>query len=130
MHALHRLRELHLIADQMRRYPSAFGFALSAVDFYLDSPLEIVIVGAPDPRLDELEQSLWQRYVPNRVVAICRAAFDQAALVIPLFAGRNTLDSLPTAFVCQANTCHEPATTAEDLLRQIVPATLPGEPKA
>src|SRR5205809_4701325 len=29
---------LRLIANQIRRYPSAFGFALAAVDFYLDSP--------------------------------------------------------------------------------------------
>src|SRR5215510_7539979 len=36
---------LRLIADHIRRYPSAFGFALSSLDFYLSSPVEVAIVG-------------------------------------------------------------------------------------
>jgi uncharacterized protein len=115
---------LRLIADQLRRYPSAFGLALCAVDFYLASPLEIVIVGSPGARLSELIRTVWQRYIPNRVVALCRGGHEQAASVIRLFVGRNTLESQPTAFVCQASTCKEPATSAEDLLTQIVPAPL------
>ncbi len=115
---------LRLIAEQLRRYPSAFGLALCAVDFYLASPLEIVIVGSPGARLNELIRTVWQRYIPNRVLALCRGAHDQAASVIPVFVGRNTLESQPTVFVCQASTCKEPATSAEDLLRQIVPAAL------
>src|SRR6267143_6468096 len=58
---------LRLMADQIRRYPSAFGFALGALDFYLDSPLEVVIVGSAEPLLDELLRVLWRTYLPNRV---------------------------------------------------------------
>jgi len=112
---------LRLMADQIRRYPSAFGFALSALDFYLDSPLEVVVVGSSDPRLDELLRTVWQTYLPNRVIALCRKDHDQAAAVVPLFTGRNTLASQPTAFVCQANTCQQPVTTAADLLGQLLP---------
>ena len=112
---------LRLMADQIRRYPSAFGFALSALDFYLDSPLEVVVVGSNDPRLDELLRTVWQTYLPNRVIALCRKDHDQAAAVVPLFTGRNTLASQPTAFVCQANTCQQPVTTAADLLGQLLP---------
>jgi len=111
---------LRLVADQIRRYPSAFGFALSALDFYLDSPLEIVIVGSPGEPLDKLLRTVWQTYLPNRVIAFCRKDHDQAALVVPLFAGRNTLATQPTAFVCQANTCQQPVTTPEDLLNQLL----------
>jgi uncharacterized protein YyaL (SSP411 family) len=110
---------LRLSADQIRRYPSAFGFALSAVDFYLDSPLEVVIVGSPDPRLDALLRPVWQTYLPNRVVALCRKEHEQAEALIPLFTGRNTLASQPTAFVCRANTCQKPANTPDDLLKQL-----------
>jgi len=112
---------LRLMADQIRRYPSAFGFALSALDFYLDSPLEVVVVGSNDPRLDELLRTVWQTYLPNRVIALCRKDHDQAAAVIPLFTGRNALATQPTAFVCQANTCQQPVTTAADLLGQLLP---------
>ena len=37
---------LRLIADQVKRYPSAFGWGLCAFDFYLSSPKEIAIVGS------------------------------------------------------------------------------------
>jgi uncharacterized protein YyaL (SSP411 family) len=115
---------LRLMADQIRRYPSAFGFALSAVDCYLDSPLEVVIVGSPDPRLDDLLRTVWQTYLPNRVIALCRKEHEQAAAVVPLFSGRNTLASQPTAFVCRASTCQKPAQTPDDLLKQLAPGNL------
>jgi uncharacterized protein YyaL (SSP411 family) len=117
---------LRLIGDQIRRYPSAFGFALSTVDFYLDSPLEIVIVGARGPRLDELISTVWQTFIPNRVLAICSEEHDRAASLIPLFIERNTLDSQPTAFVCQSSTCKEPVTTVSALRKQLLAANPPG----
>lgn len=114
---------LRLIADQIRRYPSAFGFALGALDFYLDSPLEVVIVGSAEPLLDDLFRVLWQTYLPNRVIALCTQDHDQAATVVPLLIGRNTLATQPTAFVCQANACQTPVHTPEDLLTQLTPLT-------
>ncbi len=110
---------LHLMADQIRRYPSAFGFALGAVDFYLSSPLEVVIVGSPDPRLADLLRAVWQTYLPNRVIALCPRQHEDAEALIPLFIGRNTLASDPTAFVCRANTCQQPAVTPDVLLEQL-----------
>ena len=121
---------LRLMADQIQMYPSALGFALSALDFYLDSPLEVVLVGSPEPALDELLRSLWQTYLPNRVIALCKKNHDQAAALAPLFIGRDTLATQPTAFVCQANACQKPATNSDDLLSQLVQsnslAPLPG----
>jgi uncharacterized protein YyaL (SSP411 family) len=117
---------LRLIADQIRRYPSAFGFALTALDFYLDSPLEVVLVGSPEPRLDDLLRTVWQTYLPNRVIALCRQDHEKATDVVPLFIGRNTLSTQPTAYVCQANTCQSPVTTADDLQKQLGPP----EPRA
>jgi uncharacterized protein YyaL (SSP411 family) len=112
---------LRLMADQIRRYPSAFGFALSALDFYLDSPLEVVIVGSSGPRMDELLRTVWTTYVPNRVIATCHQDYEPAAALVPLFAGRDTLATEPTAFVCRANTCQLPVNTAADLLNQLIP---------
>ena len=111
---------LRLIADQIRRYPSAFGFALCAVDFYLGSPLEVVIVGSDAPELDELLRTFWQTFVPNRVIALCRRDYEQAAALVPLFTGRNTLAKQPTAFVCQSNTCQTPVTASDELRKQLV----------
>jgi hypothetical protein len=113
---------LRLMTDQIRRYPSAFGFALGALDFYLATPLEVVVVGSPGPKLDDLQRTLWRTYLPNRVVSICTANFEQAAARVPLLVDRNTLASQPTVFVCQANTCQMPVHTPDDLLKQLGPS--------
>ena len=113
---------LRLLADQIGRYPSAFGFALTALDFYLDVPLEIAIVGDPaDSRLSELLRVVWQTYVPNRVIALCTEDHKKAAKVLPLLRQRDTLVLQPTAFVCEAYTCRTPAHSADELSPQLSP---------
>ncbi|MDX6288651.1 MAG: uncharacterized protein QOH42_450 [Blastocatellia bacterium] len=113
---------LRLLADQIRRYHSAFGFALSALDFYLGTPLEVVIVGSPNAQLDELRRTVWQTYLPNRVIAMCDKDHQRAAALVSLFLGRDTLALEPTAFVCRANTCQRPVTNPDDLLSQLTAA--------
>ncbi len=116
----HATTVLRLMANGIRRYPSAFGFALTALDFYLSSPLEIAIVGdTADGRLKDLRRTLWATYLPNRIIALCTGDFDRAASQIPLLADRNTLQTQPTAFVCQHYTCQAPATTAQQFASQL-----------
>ena len=111
---------LRLMANQIRRYPSAFGFALCTLDFYLDSPLEIAIVGAAsDSRLDELVRTVWQTYLPNRVVALGTESHPEAAALVPLLRERNTLNDQPTAFVCEAYTCQTPVHSPDELVKQL-----------
>ena len=111
---------LRLMANQIRRYPSAFGFALCTLDFYLDSPLEIAIVGAAsDSRLDELVRTVWQTYLPNRVVALGTESHPEAAALVPLLRERNTLNDQPTAFVCEAYTCQTPVHSPAELVKQL-----------
>ncbi len=111
---------LRLMADQVRRYPSAFGFALTALDFYLSSPLEVAIVGnSTDKRLEGLIQAFWRPYLPNRVLTLCTTSFDEAASRISLLEGRNTLETEPTAFVCEGYACKTPALSADELAIQL-----------
>jgi uncharacterized protein YyaL (SSP411 family) len=112
---------LRLLADQLRRYPSAFGFALQALDFYLNAPVEIAIVGDPDDgRLAELVRVVGQTYIPNRVIALCTEGFEKAAVVVPLLRDRDSLATQPTAFVCEGYTCKTPVHAADELLRQLM----------
>jgi len=117
---------LRLVADQIQRFPSAFGLALTALDFYLASPLEIAIVGRPsDPRFSELYQSLWRTYLPNRVIALCTDSYERAAALVPLFNGRNALQTQPTAYVCKDHTCRSPAFSSSELAREMRAAASP-----
>jgi len=111
---------LRLLADQVRRHPSAFGLALTAIDFYLGTPVEVAVVGRQsDARLPELLRAIWQTYLPNRVIALCTEQLGEAARLIPLLLDRDTLASEPTAFVCQNYTCQTPAHTGAALGEQL-----------
>jgi uncharacterized protein YyaL (SSP411 family) len=106
---------LRLLADQIRRYPSAFSWALCALDFYLSTAKEIVIVG---PDTDEFVRAAWQHYLPNRVMCCCAGDCEEAQDVLPLFQGR-----LPAAqgaaYVCEGYTCQSPARSPAELIEQL-----------
>src|SRR5215216_5323388 len=101
---------LREIADQARRYPSGFGYALSAVDFLLSTPKEVAIIGNTPFDIQPMLGEVWNRYLPNKVVA---ASFGVE--LIPLLEGRTPIDDLPTAYVCEHYTCKQPVTDVSEL---------------
>jgi len=105
---------LREIADPARRYPSGFGYALSAVDFLLSTPKEVAIVGNTPLDIQPMLGEVWRRYLPNKVVA---ASFGVE--VIPLLEGRTPLNGLPTAYVCEHYTCKQPVTEVSELREQL-----------
>jgi uncharacterized protein YyaL (SSP411 family) len=111
---------LRLTANGMLRYPSGFGRVLCALDFHLDIPKEIALIGAADsPQTISLAREIWSRYLPNKVVAQAESRDDAAASQIPLLQGRLELDGRPTAYVCEHFTCKTPVNTATDLAAQL-----------
>ncbi len=106
---------LRLLAPQIRRYPQAFGKALSALEFYLGSAKEIVIVGEKG---NDLEKALWQQYLPGKVVVLSNNLQNDFDL-IPLLRERKMIEGKPTAFVCEMRVCQKPVTTVEDLMNQL-----------
>ena len=110
---------LRLIAESLRRYPSGFGRALCALDFYLGTPKEIVIVGDPkSPKTRLLLREVWKPYLPNKVVAQAAHGDSRSTEVIPLLRDRGLLNNSPTAYVCEHFTCSEPVADAEKLASQ------------
>src|ERR1041385_728028 len=111
---------LRLIADQIRRYPSAFGFALTALDFYLASPVEIALVANDRASLfGDLWRAVWSVYLPNRVIALAVADTGEVGKNIPLLLDRRPIDSRSTAFVCQRYVCQAPTHSPDVLLAQL-----------
>ncbi|HKP38661.1 MAG TPA: thioredoxin domain-containing protein [Pyrinomonadaceae bacterium] len=108
------------LADQIRRYPSAFSWALCGLDFYLSKPKEIAIVAlGVSPDLLELFHAAWQEYLPNRVIALSHVDLEAAAQVVPLLAGKQPTEGHPTAFVCETYTCQAPVNTTSELRKQL-----------
>jgi uncharacterized protein YyaL (SSP411 family) len=110
------LREM---GDQVRRYPSGFGYALSAVDFLLSTPKEVAIVGKDLADIRPLLAETWRRYIPNKVVAPGVSDDREAVQTTPLLANRPLLNTLPTAYVCEHFACKQPVTDVTELSAQL-----------
>jgi uncharacterized protein len=107
------------LADAARRYPSGFGYALSAIDFLLSSPKEIALVGREDAEIKPLLEEVWRNYLPNKVVAHAPLSENEAVQSLPLLQNRPLSDDQATAYVCQHYTCKQPVTTPEALKAQL-----------
>jgi uncharacterized protein YyaL (SSP411 family) len=119
--AVRMFRSLH---DSIGRYPSAFGRLLCALDFHLAFELvksrEIAIVTGPEETgARELLREVWQRYMPNKVVAQMIEGDEKAARLVPLLSGRSTINGQATAYVCEHYTCKQPVTTPTGLAAQL-----------
>lgn len=111
---------LRTMRPVMSKYPSAFGYLLSALDFYLSEPKEIAIVADPDSHeARSFVTEIYSRYLPNKVVALREPADERATELIKLLADRKTVDGKPTVYVCRNYTCLAPATTVEELTARL-----------
>ncbi|HMG34784.1 MAG TPA: thioredoxin domain-containing protein [Blastocatellia bacterium] len=116
-HAVEILRATRAIVS---RYPSAFGYLLCALDFYLSEPKEIAIVGEPDSHeVRLLREQIYGRFLPNKVVAGAGDNTPEAADIVRLLADRKRVGGAATAYVCRNNVCLEPATSPEELSVQL-----------
>ena len=113
------------MADQLRRYPSGFGYALSAVDFLLSTPKEIALVGKNPADFSALLAEAWRPYLPNKVVAPGIVDQPEAAKVIPLLENRPLINDLATAYVCEHYTCQQPVNEVTALSEQLSSSTKP-----
>jgi uncharacterized protein len=105
---------LQEVSDSVRRYPSGFGYALSALDFLLSTPKEVAIVGNTASDIYSLLREVWRRYLPNKVVA---PGFEVSNL--PLLENRPLLNGMPTAYVCEHYTCKRPVNDVAALSDQL-----------
>jgi uncharacterized protein YyaL (SSP411 family) len=109
-----------LVRDASERHPSAFGRLLSALDFHLASPKEIVIVGdANDAATRALAREVWGRYLPNKVVAQTAGGEAEGAEIVPLLRERSMIGGRPTAYVCENYACLRPVSDPAELAAQL-----------
>ncbi|MEP7048805.1 MAG: aldo/keto reductase [Pseudomonadota bacterium] len=118
-------RALRAYGKLVERSPRSFATSLGVVDFLLQSPVELVLVGSPgEPGYEALRKALGERYLPNAIFA--HADPGQAELAgLPLTQGKSLHNGKAALYVCQNFTCAAPLTDAADIeraLAQSVPA--------
>jgi uncharacterized protein YyaL (SSP411 family) len=92
---------LRLVAGPMSRVPSAFGWALVALDLELAPPRELAIAGPPGADIARAALAQWD---PRAVVAF--GPSDS----VPLLAGKELVDGKPAVYVCERFACRAPVT--------------------
>jgi uncharacterized protein len=111
---------LEELAGGMEKVPSAFGRLLCALDFSTSEPREVAVVGDPDATdTKALVQTVYEGYLPNKVVAGRGPDDDEAGGLIPLLAQRPARDGQATAYVCVHYACQTPTTDPEELSAQL-----------
>jgi hypothetical protein len=128
LHAITGKDEYHQRAEKvLRSYYKAmesqpFGFAhlLCALDFYLQKPKEIVVVGERDaPDTGALVRAIHSRYLPNSTLQLV-SPNEPLEKISPLLSGKTQVQGKATAYVCQNFTCSAPVTSAEELAKLLV----------
>ncbi len=104
---------LKIALPYMDRVPQAVCTFLSALDFHLSTPKEIVVVGSR-PEADPLIEQIWNRYLPNKVVAGSPPGIDS-----PLLEDKVAIGGRPTAFVCEHFACKAPTSDPRVLAAQL-----------
>ena len=95
-----------LIHPALQRAPSAFGWALCALDLHFSPRRELAIVGPPE---SAVAQAALAPFEPNTVVAFGPAE------EIPLLAGKGLVGGQPAVYVCENFACRAPVTDAASL---------------
>jgi uncharacterized protein YyaL (SSP411 family) len=98
---------LRLVRDLLPRAPSAFGWALGALDLHLSPPRELAILGGAD---SEVARAALRGFDPNAVVAFGPAED------VPLLEGKSLVDGRPAVYVCERFACRAPATDPAELV--------------
>jgi hypothetical protein len=97
---------------------NAYGSSamLCALDWYLRTPQEIVVVGTRgDATTESFLSTVHQRYLPNRAVLVVEATRRAGESELALAVGKTSVDGQPTAYVCQRQTCSPPVTESHRL---------------
>jgi uncharacterized protein len=106
---------LRIYYDAVEQQPFGFAHMLAALDFYLEKPKEIVIVGgAEDVVTQEFVSVVDALYLPNKTLQLI--APDTPPEKIPrLLEGKGQIGGKPTAYVCHNYTCSPPVTEVAKL---------------
>jgi uncharacterized protein YyaL (SSP411 family) len=108
-------RILRAYYNAMENQPFGFAHMLAALDFYLQKPKEVVLVGdKKDPETAELLTKIHSLYLPNMTLQLANPD-DSLEQVSSLLAGKKQFAGKPTVYVCHNFTCSRPVVEWDEL---------------
>ncbi len=99
---------------QIARYPRAFAKSLAVVDFLIEGPLELALVGpANDPTMSALQRVVHETYLPNRIIAVTTT--EMGHNTHPLLAGKDPVEGKAALYICRNFACQRPLTDMREV---------------
>jgi hypothetical protein len=106
---------LRLYYDTMVQQPFGFAHMLGALDYYVEKPKEIVLVGQKkDPTTQAFLNKIHSFYLPNKILQLVEPG-EPLGKISPLLEGKTQLNGKTTAYVCHNFSCSPPVTEREEL---------------
>ncbi len=99
----------------LRMIPRAVGQLLIALQYLMDSPLQIVVAPGKDGTEEEL-RLIRGKFLPNKVV--CLNTPEARAEIHPLV-GKNPIGDRTTIYFCKGMTCDNPVVGLEELEKKL-----------
>ncbi|MBM3225234.1 MAG: thioredoxin domain-containing protein [Candidatus Tectomicrobia bacterium] len=118
---------LHVLRRHMEQQPFGVGSLLTVLDFYLQKPQEIVLIGVPGaPDTAAMLHAIHQQYLPNKMLVQLdpraqAATLDALPLLRDVLAGKGQVYGTATVYVCHNFTCSLPVTEPAALSALLAP---------
>jgi len=95
----------------IERFARAFCKSLAVVDYLLEGPIEIAVVGKPgEADYQALRRELDMRYLPNQILAHLDPATESGIKPSPLIEGKGLIQGKAALYLCHNFTCSSPIT--------------------
>ena len=99
----------------MEKNPYGYASYLLGLDFYTQKPKEIVLVLPRDQQAENFYDTIFKRYLPNKIVITLADNAVDSIISASLLQGKKPVDGKVTAYVCQNYVCSQPVLTTGEL---------------
>ncbi len=102
---------------QLEQSPLEHTQMLCALDFYLSSPMQVVIASQKIEEAQAFAVEISRHFLPNQVIAFTSSRDDELSGRIPQITDKVAVQGKPTVYICENHTCKAPITDLDDLRR-------------
>ncbi len=114
-------KTLQLFGSRLNQMPEALPQMLTALDWDLSTPMEIIIVGsrlAGDTKI--MLREIYKHFLPNKVILLVDDYTRQKLTsYLPFIQNMTMIDGKATAFICQHYTCQVPTNDVEKVAEML-----------
>ncbi|MBI3586998.1 MAG: DUF255 domain-containing protein [Ignavibacteriales bacterium] len=111
---------LGFFSERLSNMPNATPQFLTALDFSLSKPKQIVIAGNPNgPLTKQLLEEIHSRFIPNKIILFADESEGQKVLasLVPFLESIHPIGGKPTAYICENYACQLPTSDSATLGR-------------